>query len=149
MGVRTARVQRPADHCGVASHVEGDGDGLGSVAEPTLLARQWTTVMALHDLPALDHETPDEELSGLVNERVKVLRVRIEPHGAIPMHVIPPHVTVWLTDAHMEIVFADGRHEVHHSRAGDVTWVAVGKHSGRNLGDDPIEFIAVEPLDAE
>jgi quercetin dioxygenase-like cupin family protein len=104
-------------------------------------------VVSLLSVKAAAHEGASVSPE-LTQDSVKVLRVRIPPHGTLPMHTIPPHVTVWLTDADMEIAFPDGRREVHHARAGDVTWVAVGKHSGRNLGAKPVEFIAVEPVGA-
>jgi hypothetical protein len=82
----------------------------------------------------------------LTNDQVRVLRIRIEPQGTTPMHEVPPQVVVWLTDADLELTYPDGRTEVHHARAGEARWVAVGKHAGRNLGSRPVEFLAIEPL---
>jgi hypothetical protein len=84
--------------------------------------------------------------SEIQNDQMRVLRVRVDAHGRIPMHDIPPHVAVWLTDADLKITYPDGRTEVQRFRAGQVTWVAIGKHAGENMSDRPIEFVAAEPL---
>lgn len=81
----------------------------------------------------------------LENRDLRVVRIRLGPHERLPMHEIPPHVTIWLTDASLKITYADNRSEVQHFRSGQVLWVALGKHAGENLGDEPIEFVAVEP----
>ncbi len=81
----------------------------------------------------------------LQNERVRVLRVRLAPHQRIPMHLVPPHVVVWLTDARLTITYPGGRTETKQFRAGEVQWVTLGEHAGENAGDRPIEFIAIEP----
>ena len=103
--------------------------------------------MLLLGTPASTAEPPHAGLvPEITNDQVRVLRVRIEPHGTIPMHEVPPHVVVWLTDADLELTYPDGRTEVQHARAGEVLWVAVGKHSGRNLGSRPVEFVAIESV---
>lgn len=81
----------------------------------------------------------------LENDQLRVVRVHLGPHERLPMHEIPPHVTIWLTDARLRITYADGRRELRHFRAGEVQWVAVGKHSGENVGERAVEFVAVEP----
>jgi quercetin dioxygenase-like cupin family protein len=79
------------------------------------------------------------------NEEVRVARVRLEPHQKIPMHEVPPHVAVWLTDGDLKVVYPDGRSELQHIHAGQTSWVAMGKHAGENVGARPMEFVVVEP----
>jgi hypothetical protein len=81
----------------------------------------------------------------LENGSVRVVRIRVAPHQHIPMHEVPPHVAIWLTEAHLKITYPDGKTDVQHFNAGQVGWVALGKHSGENIGSKAIEFIAVEP----
>lgn len=82
------------------------------------------------------------------NQRVRVARVHLEPHQQIPMHEVPPHVAVWLTEGDLKITTPDGRSEVQHLHAGQTLWVAMGKHAGENVGARPMEFVVIEPLPA-
>jgi quercetin dioxygenase-like cupin family protein len=82
----------------------------------------------------------------LRNDRVNVMRIRLKPHQTIPMHEVPPHLAIWLTDGTLKMSFPDGRTETHRFHAGQVEWVEIGKHSGENIGRTPIEFLAVEEL---
>ena len=82
------------------------------------------------------------------NPSVLAFRFRIEAHGSIPMHEVPPHLVVWLTDADLKVIRPDGGSEILHFKAGDVQWVELGRHAGLNLDAKPIEFIAVEPKQA-
>jgi quercetin dioxygenase-like cupin family protein len=95
---------------------------------------------------ALAAAQPPAFTTELANDRVRVLRIRVEPHGTLPMHEVPPHVLVWLTDGQLRLLYPDGRTEDQSVKAGEVAWVSVGKHAGRNLGDKAIEFVAVEPI---
>ena len=80
------------------------------------------------------------------NQQVRVARLHLEPHQRIPMHDIPAHVAVWLTDGDLKITYPDGRSEVQHFHAGQVIWVAIGKHAGENVGDRAMDFVVIEPL---
>ncbi len=79
------------------------------------------------------------------NDQVTVIRFRMAPHETIPMHEVTPRVVVWLTDAHLRLTFPDGSTKHLHQRAGDTQWLSRQRHAGENLGDAPIEFIAVVP----
>ena len=81
----------------------------------------------------------------LENSDVRVLRIRVPAHQRIPMHEVPPHIAVWLTEADLKITYPDGKTDVQHFSAGQVGWVTHGKHAGENIGGKAIEFIAVEP----
>lgn len=79
------------------------------------------------------------------NDRVTVIRFRMAPHQKIPIHDLTPRVVVWLTDAHLRLTYADGSTKDLHARAGDTQWLERQRHAGENLGDRPIEFVAVVP----
>jgi len=81
----------------------------------------------------------------LENSEVRVVRIRIAPRRHIPMHEVPPHVAIWLTEAHLKITYPDGKTDLQHFSPGQVGWVTLGKHAGENVGNKAIEFIAVEP----
>jgi quercetin dioxygenase-like cupin family protein len=83
------------------------------------------------------------------NQHVRVARVHLAPHQQIPMHEVPPHVAVWLTDGDLKITYPDNRSEVQHLHAGQTLWVAMGKHAGENVGARPMEFVVVEPLPSQ
>lgn len=80
----------------------------------------------------------------LQNEHVRVLRFRLAPHERIPMHEVPPHLAIWLTDADLKLSYPDGQSDIKHFRAGEARWVSIGKHSGENIGSRPLEFLAIE-----
>jgi hypothetical protein len=80
------------------------------------------------------------------NEVVLVLRVRMEPHEQTPMHdLVNARIVVWLTDTHLRDTTPDGRSNEIHRGAGAVDWVPPQRHAGENLGDMPIEWLAIVP----
>jgi hypothetical protein len=79
------------------------------------------------------------------NVSVSVLGIRIGPREKIPMHEVTPGMAVWWTDAHRRVINADGTTKEEHIKAGQTGWVSGHRHAGENLGDQPIEFIAVVP----
>jgi quercetin dioxygenase-like cupin family protein len=84
----------------------------------------------------------------LQNEAVEVVRIRLAPHERLPMHEVTPRVVVWLTDAHLRDTFADGTTREVQMKAGEVGWVPAQQHAGENLGDQPVEFVAIVPKGA-
>jgi beta-alanine degradation protein BauB len=81
----------------------------------------------------------------LANDSIVVLRIRLDPHEKTPMHEVSPRVVVWLTDAHLRDTFADGKTSEIRRGAGTTEWIPAQEHSGENLSDKPIEFIAIVP----
>ena len=77
------------------------------------------------------------------NEFVQILRISIQPHARTPMHEVTPRVVVWLSDARFVDRYADGRTAEETRKAGDAEWVSAREHSGENLSDRPMEFIAI------
>jgi quercetin dioxygenase-like cupin family protein len=104
-------------------------------------------------LPALAQETDHHQPAGppggykliLENESVQVLRIRIAPHEKTPMHDVTPRVVLWMADAHFVDSFADGTTHEESRKAGDVEWVSARRHAGENIGETPMDFIAVVP----
>jgi hypothetical protein len=95
---------------------------------------------------AQDHPRPQSPFDARVvteNEFVQVLRISIPAHARTPMHDVTPRVVVWLSDAHFVDRFADGKVQEERRKAGDAEWVSARRHSGENLSDQPMEFIAV------
>jgi hypothetical protein len=80
------------------------------------------------------------------NDSVLVLRIRMEPHEKTPMHdIVGARVVVWLSNTHLRDTSADGRTAEIRRSAGAVDWVPPQRHAGENLGDQPIEWLAILP----
>jgi quercetin dioxygenase-like cupin family protein len=79
------------------------------------------------------------------NGSIIVLRIRLDPHEKTPMHQVTPRVVVWLTDAYLRDTLASGQTSEILRNAGTTEWVPAQEHSGENLGDSPIEFLAIIP----
>lgn len=77
------------------------------------------------------------------NEFVQVVRMSIAGHALTPTHDVTPRVVVWLSNAHFVDRFADGSAKDERRKTGDVEWVPMRRHSGENLSDEPMEFVAV------
>ncbi len=78
------------------------------------------------------------------NEHVRVVRFRFSPHAKIPMHDAPDVVTVALTDGHLRLTFPDGAIKDLSYKPGETRWAPAQRHAGENVGDAPLEFIAVQ-----
>jgi hypothetical protein len=111
----------------------------------------WQGRAAAADGPPAAMESAHEEMAGagpaeapvLENDQVRVVRMHLGPHQKIPMHQPPPHLVVWLTPAHLQMTFPDGKSVQAHFSRGQVTWVAAQKHAGENLGERPVDFLAI------
>lgn len=78
------------------------------------------------------------------NEQIRVVRIRFGPHSKIPMHDAPDVVTVALTPGHLRLTFPDGAIQELDYQSGQTGWVPAQTHAGENMGDAPLEFIAVQ-----
>jgi quercetin dioxygenase-like cupin family protein len=96
-------------------------------------------------LPDRLGQDPDHFAPVLENDEVRVLRFRLGPHEAGKRHTDTPHVSVFLTDAHLELTDAAGQVREAQVKAGTVAWSGAEEHAPRNLGDQPIELLSVEP----
>jgi quercetin dioxygenase-like cupin family protein len=91
------------------------------------------------------HSAPRHMMVEFENDAVQVLRIRIDPHEKTPMHEASARVVVYLTEDHSLLIFPDGRTQQQSHAAGEVKWFEAQRHAGENLGDKPIEFVAVIP----
>ena len=112
------------------------------------MKRMLATMLMISSIPAafaLDHSSRGsvriKPIAG--NVFVDVLRISLTPHAKTPMHEVTPRVVVWLSDAHFVDHYADGTTREETRKAGDAEWVSARRHSGENLSDQPMEFIAV------
>lgn len=79
------------------------------------------------------------------NAQVRVLRVKIEAHGATPMHQHSRNrTTVFLTDQEFRIKDANGKVEKMKHKAGDAVWGTPTTHTEENLSDHPFEVVMIE-----
>lgn len=75
--------------------------------------------------------------------RVRVVRLKIAPHEALPMHDRPARVVIALTANDVRITAADGSMRTVQVPAGNIAWSGPGKRSVTNL-DTPLENVIVE-----
>lgn len=101
--------------------------------------------MLAHDPHDIGHHGPAGFKTEFENEFVQVVRISIGPHEKLPMHDVTPRAVVLLTDQNLKITFPNGETREEHHKAGETMWLSGQRHSGENLSDQPIEFIAVIP----
>ncbi len=78
------------------------------------------------------------------NDRVRVLRVHINPHERLEMHSHPSLLVVSLTESSRRVYLPDGSHRDTNAVPGDVHWREPSTHSVENLNDTPSETIEIE-----
>ena len=78
------------------------------------------------------------------NDKVRIVRYHFDPRAKVPSHQAPNLVAVYLTEANLQLVFPDGRVQNEKRKAGEAVYLAAGEHTGENLADTPLEFIAVQ-----
>jgi len=79
------------------------------------------------------------------NPQVRVLRAKVEPHGATPMHEHSLNrVTVFLTDQEFRVKDSQGKVSIVKHQAGDAIWGTPTTHMEENLTDHPFEVVVVE-----
>jgi hypothetical protein len=79
------------------------------------------------------------------NPQVRVLRVRIQPHGITPMLAYSTdRATIFLTDQNLRIKDSTGKVETVEHKAGDVVWETPIAQTEQNLSDQPFEAVIVE-----
>ncbi len=81
----------------------------------------------------------------LENAHVRVMRVKVPPHGMLKMHSHPGrNVVVYLTGGHLKSTLANGKVEEANIAPGTVRANPAGKHSNENIGDKPSEVVVIE-----
>ena len=79
------------------------------------------------------------------NPQVRVLRLRIEPHGKTKMHAYATdRAVVFLTDQQLQIKDSSGKVHTAEHKAGDVAFAGPAKHKEENLNTTPFEVMVVE-----
>ncbi len=80
------------------------------------------------------------------NTQVRVIRVEIGPEETAPMHEhLRARAVTYLTDAHFEATFEDGKTAESRQEAGDVVWSdQPTRHREVNRGPNTFEGIVVE-----
>jgi quercetin dioxygenase-like cupin family protein len=79
------------------------------------------------------------------NDQVRVFRVRFGPHEAAPLHEHQLNrVMVYLTDAKVQVTYADGKVELIPHKAGDIAQGGASKHKEQNTTDQPVEVLVTE-----
>jgi len=81
----------------------------------------------------------------LENPQVRVLRIKVQPHGTVPLHTYATdHVTVFLTDQNFHIKDSTGKTETAEHKAGDVIWETPANQMEQNMSTQPFEAVTVE-----
>jgi hypothetical protein len=79
------------------------------------------------------------------NPQVRVLRLRIEPHGKTKMHTYATdRAIVLLTDQHLRIKDSSGKVHTAEHKAGDVVWDTPATQAEQNVSDKPFEAVIAE-----
>ena len=105
---------------------------LSLLASLTALAQDPTTADAQHYKVEFE------------NDRVRVLRVKVEPRGKTAMHSHPDAVAIAVTDTKVRHHLPDGKTQDTDWKAGAARWTPAASHVGENLTDKPMEVILVE-----
>ena len=80
----------------------------------------------------------------LENDQVRVLRARYGPGEKSVPHAHPPHLAIFLTDAHMRFNDQAGGPPEAQAKAGQVVQLPATTHQPENLSGQPVEAILVE-----
>ncbi len=80
----------------------------------------------------------------LESDRVRVVRVHLEPGESGPIVDKRPRLVVAVTDSSATVTFPDGHSETREVKAGAVSFGNVGRQATKNTGATPIENIVVE-----
>lgn len=88
--------------------------------------------------------TTSGESIELENDRVLILRVRINGHEKHPQRERKDRVLVWVTNAEERRTEPSGKVESIHRKAGEATWRSASTHQIENLSNEPVEVVIVE-----
>jgi hypothetical protein len=91
------------------------------------------------------HTAPEQARLEFENEQVRVFRVKVAPHGKLPMHEhVVNKIAVNLGPANDRITTADGKVTVLKEAETIATWGGPVKHREENLSDSPMETLVIE-----
>jgi hypothetical protein len=80
----------------------------------------------------------------LENDRVRVLRARYGIAEKSVPHSHPPHLAIFLTDAHMRFNDQAGGPPEAQAKAGQVVQLPATTHQPENLTGQPVEAVLIE-----
>ncbi len=83
----------------------------------------------------------------LENDKVKVVEYTSQPGGDVcgeGIHKHPPHLTVLLTAAKVQVLLPDGRKLNQNAPAGTTFWSEAETHSVSNMGKTPVKAYIIE-----
>jgi len=78
------------------------------------------------------------------NDRVRVVRIKYKAGEKSVMHSHPESIAVFLTDAHANFTYPDGKSEDIKAKAGSVQHMDAFTHLPENASKKPFEVIQVE-----
>lgn len=78
------------------------------------------------------------------NDRVRVIRVKLDKREKHPLRTRKDRVLVWLTEAHEHRIEPNGKKEEIRRKPGDVAWRAASQHQLENLEENDVELVIVE-----
>ncbi|HXN65660.1 MAG TPA: hypothetical protein VN862_10015 [Candidatus Acidoferrales bacterium] len=80
----------------------------------------------------------------LENERVRVLRFTLGPHGSSPMHDHRDAIFVRLTPAHLQVTLPNGSKKEVRATVNDMGFQASARQAIQNVSDQPYAEILIE-----
>jgi len=80
----------------------------------------------------------------LENDRVRVLRVTLDPGAKTAVHEHPASVVTYLTDAKTRVSPVGGKPNETPRKAKDVVAIEPTRHTVENIGNEGVELILVE-----
>jgi beta-alanine degradation protein BauB len=78
------------------------------------------------------------------NDKVRILRVRYQPHERLEMHSHPAQLAVQITSGTLRISTPDRKSYDPPRNAGEFFWLDPTTHTVEDPGDTPVELIEVE-----
>jgi quercetin dioxygenase-like cupin family protein len=115
-----------------------------------VIATVWITLSINHVYAQTDpldavNVSPDLYKVLFENEYVRVVEYKIEPGKQEDWHTHPAKVAYIVEPGKLEITTADGNSFVSEEGRGEVRWLGrVGRHYGKNIGDDTLHIVFVE-----
>ena len=79
------------------------------------------------------------------NEKIRILRVRLDPHERLATHSHPAQLAVLVTNVTPRVFTPDGKsHDDPPRSAGQFLWIEPATHALENPGNTPLELIEIE-----
>jgi quercetin dioxygenase-like cupin family protein len=107
-----------------------------------------TIMPAEPEVPATAAEAPEHTEIVYAGTLVTITRIALEPVEAVPEHQAPYRVLYVVSGADLEVDH-EGTLQVIPLEAGEVHALEAGKYSFRNVGDEPLELVAVARTDVD